>query len=154
MSDPYIAFAWVVGIVNAVAAVAGLAQWALNRPGPPFWLLVRGGQVIAAAYAVFAGIYAAVADPPADGLAWVYILTPVAVTYFAEQLRIIAAQTVLERHGYADAGELRSAVSSGDDDADRLATGIANEVLLREVAILALGAAVISFLAWRAVLTG
>lgn len=154
MSDPYIVGAWIVGLINALAAVAGGAQWALNRPGPPFWGLARAGQLAAALYAVFAGIYALAAEPPVEGLAWVYILTPVATTYFAEQLRLIAAQTVLERHGYESAGELRSAVDGGDANAARLATGIANEVLLREVAIIATGAGVIAFLAWRAVLTG
>lgn len=154
MSDPYIVGAWIVGVINGLAAIAGAAQWALNRPGPPFWGLARAGQIAAAIYAVFAGIYAAASEPPPDGLAWVYILTPVAVTYFAEQLRIIAAQTVLERHGYETASALREAVAGGDEDAARLATGIANEVLLREVAIIAAGSAVISFLAWRAVLLG
>ena len=154
MSGPYIAGAVVVGAVNVLAAVVGSAQWALNRAGQPFWFLVRAGQVVAAAFAVFAGIYALAASPPEDGLAWVYILTPVAVSYFAEQLRLIAAQTVLERHGFETSSELRASVESGDDDAQRLATGIANEVLLREVAILSLAAGVIAFLAWRAVITG
>jgi hypothetical protein len=154
VSDPYLAGASVVGVVNVIAAVVGLAQWALNRPGSPFWLFARGGQVVAGLYAVFAGVYAVADAPPDDGLAWVYILTPVGVSYFAEQLRLISAQTVLEHHGYDSAGELRAAVESGDEDAARLATGIANEVLLREVAIVATGAGVIAFLAWRAVLTG
>ncbi len=76
------------------------------------------------------------------------------MSYFAEQLRIIAAQTVLERHGYETADDLRTAVESGDDDAQRLATGIAHEALLREVGIVAIAAGVIGFLAWRAVITG
>ncbi len=154
MSDPYIVGAWVVGVVNALAALVGGLQWVLNRPGRLFWFLGRLGQGIAAAYAVFAGIYAAVASPPPDGLAWVYILTPVAVSFFAEQLRLIAAQTVLERHNYASPAELRAAVERGDEDAARLAPGIANEAVLREVGILAISAFVIAFLAWRAVLLG
>ncbi|MEH3053648.1 MAG: hypothetical protein PGN13_06490 [Patulibacter minatonensis] len=154
MSDPYIVGAVVVGAVNVLAAAVGLGQWLLGRPGRAFWFAARVGQVVAALYAVFAGIYAAAADPPEDGLAWVYILTPVAVSYFAEQLRIIAAQTVLERHGHATAEDLRAAVESGDEEAQRLATGIAHEALLREVGIVALAAAVIGFLAWRAVITG
>lgn len=154
MSDPYIAGAVVVGIVNVAAALVGLLQWALNRPGRAFWRVARAGQIVAALYAVFAGIYAVAVEPPAEGLAWVYILTPVAVSYFAEQLRIIAAQTVLERHGYQSPAELRAAVEAGDEDAARMATGIANEVLLREVGIVAVAAAVIGFLAWRAVITG
>lgn len=154
MSDPYVAGAVVVGVVNVLAAVVGGLQYALNRPGPPFWAFARGGQVLAAVYAVFAGIYSLAGSPPQDGLAWVYILTPIAVSYFAEQLRIVAAQTVLERHGYATAGDLRAAVEGGDAEASRDATGIANEVLLREVGIVGIAAGVIAFLAWRAVITG
>lgn len=154
MSDPYIVGAWVVGVVNAMAAVIGAAQWALNRPGRLFWFVGRLGQGVAAIYAVFAGGYAVVASPPPDGLAWVYILTPVAVSFFAEQLRLIAAQTVLERHGYASLAELRGAVEAGDEEAVRRATGIAHEAVLREVGILAISAFVIAFLAWRAVLLG
>lgn len=154
MDDPYVIGAWIVGTVNAVAAAAGLVLWLLNRPGPIFWLLARAGQGIAAAYAVFCGIYALVAEPPPDGLAWVYILTPVAVSYFAEQLRLIAAQTVLERHGYESAEALRASITSGEIDGEQFATGIAHEAMLREMAVVAIGAGVIAFLAWRAVLTG
>lgn len=154
MSDPYIVGAWIVGVVNALAALVGGLQWVLNRPGRLFWFLGRLGQGVAALYAVFAGIYAAVASAPPDSLAWVYILTPVATSFFAEQLRLIAAQTVLERHGYASLPELRAAVEGGDPEAARLAPGIANEAVLREIGILAISAFVIAFLAWRAVLLG
>lgn len=157
MDDPYVIGAWIVLGVNAAVSVLGLAQYVLNRPGQPFWWLARGGAAVAAAYAVFCGVYALVAEPPPDGLAWVYILTPVVVSFFGEQLRLIAAQTVLEKHGYSSAAELRAAVLAGDgaeDGAARVATGIAHETLLRELAILALSAAVIAFLAWRAILLG
>lgn len=160
MSDPYVIGAVVVGAVNALAAVAGLVQWSLGRPSPVFWVLARSGQAIAALFAVFAGVYAVVAEPPADGLAWVYILTPIAVSYFAEQLRLVAAQTVLERHGFESAGALRASVQDASPDGpdaeerERLVRGIAHEVVLREVAVVATAAFVIAFLAWRAWLTG
>ncbi len=153
-ADPYVLGAWIVGTVNAAAAALGLFLWFLGRPGKLFWWPARAGQGIAAAYAVFCGIYAVVAEPPADGLVWVYILTPIAVSYFAEQLRLVAAQTVLERHGFESAAALRASVTSTDADGERLATGIAHEVVLREMAVVATAAGVIAFLAWRAVLTG
>lgn len=154
MDDPYVIGAWIVLGANALVAVLGLTQYVTNRPGQPFWCVARGGAAIAALYAAFCGLYALAVDPPPDGLAWVYILTPVVVSFFAEQLRLIAAQTVLEAHGYASAKELREAVTSGDVDAADVATGIAHETLLRELMILALAAFVIAFLAWRAVLLG
>ena len=116
MSDPYVAFAIVVGVVNLLAAAVGLAQWLLGRPSSLFWFLARGGQGIAALYAVFAGVYAVVAEPPADGLTWVYILTPIAISYFSEQLRLVAAQTVLERHGFESATALRASLQGEPGD--------------------------------------
>ena len=153
-ADPYVVGALIVGAVNAVAAILGLVLWLTGRPGPLFWWPARAGQGIAAAYAVFCGIYALVGEPPADGLVWVYILTPIAVSYFAEQLRLVAAQTVLERHGFESAAALRASVTSGDVDGNRIAMGIAHEVVLREMAVVATASAVIAFLAWRAVITG
>lgn len=153
-ADLYTIGALVVGVVNAAAAILGLVLWFMGRPGPVFWWLARAGQGLAAIYAVVCGIYAAVAEPPPEGLAWVYILTPVAVSYFAEQLRLVAAQTVLERHGFESAEALRASITSGEVDGDRFATGIAHEAILRELGVIAIGAGVIAFLAWRAVLTG
>ncbi len=152
--DPYVVGALIAAAVNLVAAVLGLVLWFLGRPGKLFWWPARAGQGIAAAYAVFCGVYAVVAEPPAEGLVWVYILTPIAVSYFAEQLRLVAAQTVLERHGFESADALRASITSGDADSDRLATGIAHEVVLREMAVIAVASGVIAFLAWRAVITG
>lgn len=154
MDDPYVIGAWIVLGANALVALLGAAQYLLNRPSQPFWWLARAGAILAALYAVFCGAYALAATPPPEGLAWVYILTPVAVSFFAEQLRLIAAQTVLEKHGYDSTAALRSAVAGGDTEAARAATGIANETLLRELGILAIGAFVIAFLAWRAILLG
>lgn len=156
MDDPYVIGAWIVLGVNAAVSALGLGQYLLNRPGQPFWWLARGGAAVAALYAVFCGIYALVAEPPPNGLAWVYILTPVVVSFFGEQLRLIAAQTVLEKHGFGSTAELRKAVTADQtgEGARLVATGIAHETLLRELAILALSAAVIAFLAWRAILLG
>lgn len=156
MSDPYVIGAVAVGALNILAAVAGLVQWSLGRPSAVFWFLARGGQGLAAIYAVFAGIYALVGTPPTDGLVWVYILTPIAVSYFAEQLRLVAAQTVLERHGFQSASDLRASIQApgAGEDQERLVTGIAHEVVLRELAVVAVSAGVIAFLAWRAVITG
>lgn len=154
MSDPYVIGAVCVGVVNALAALLGLAQWATGRPTAQFWTVARTGQAVAALYAVFCGVYALAAEPPPDGLTWVYILTPIAVSYFAEQLRLVAAQTVLERHGFASTDELRAAEGTDRLDRTQLVTAIAHEVMLRELAVVAAGSLVIAFLAWRAVLTG
>ena len=159
MDDPYVIGAWLVGGVNALAALVGLLQYVSGHGGGPgFWWLARGGQAAAALYAVFCGIYALVERAPEAGLTWVYILTPICVSYFAEQLRLVAAQVVLERHGFDSSAALRAAVAAGEEGPQgqeaRLVTGIAHEVVLREIAVMAIAAVVIAFLAWRAVIGG
>lgn len=156
MGDPYVAGAVIVGVVNALAALVGAAEYVTGHTHRAFWWLVRAGQAIAALYAVGCGLYAVLGEPPSEGLTWVYILTPIAVSWFAEQLRLVAAQVVIERHGFAEIAELKAAVAAGDAQVDperaRLVTGIAHAVVLREVAVMAIAALVIAFLAWRAVI--
>lgn len=156
MGDPYVAGAVIVGVVNALAGLAGGLLYATGRTHRSFWWLVRAGQGVAALYAVFCGLYAAIERPPQEGLTWVYILTPIAVSWFAEQLRLVAAQVVIERHGFDEIADLRAEVAGGDATIDperaRLVTGIAHAVVLREIAVMATAAVVISFLAWRAVI--
>ncbi|MDQ8043123.1 MAG: hypothetical protein REI11_00845, partial [Patulibacter sp.] len=139
MSDPYVVGAVITGAINGAAAVVGAIEWALGRPNLLFWILARAGQLAGAVYAAFAGIYSLTGTAPKDALAWVYILTPIAVGYFAEQLRVVAAQTVLEKHGYGSAAELRESVDAGQVDRESFVTGIANEVVLREVAVIVPG---------------
>jgi hypothetical protein len=154
MSDPYVIGAVVTGSVNGAAALLGLGEWLLGRPNLAFWILARAGIFAGWIYATFAGIYSITNHGPKDNLAWVYILTPIAVGYFAEQLRVVAAQTVIEKHGYASATDLRESLDAGEVDREVFVTGIANEVVLRELAVIAAGAAVMAFLAWRAWHTG
>ena len=84
-------------------------------------------------------------DPP-GGLFWLYMLLPIAVSIIAEQLRIAAAQTVLDQRGLADAhavGEL--------PDAEQAA--VVDAIVAREVAIVGLAALVIAFRALRGLMT-
>ncbi|HVP02247.1 MAG TPA: hypothetical protein VMT10_06730, partial [Solirubrobacteraceae bacterium] len=83
---------------------------------------------------------------PASRLLWLYLLLPMAVSIIAEQLRIASAQHVL------DANDLEDAQAVG-----RLAQGeqhlIVRAIMRREVAITALAALVIVFLALRVLAT-
>lgn len=156
--DPYVIGAAIVGAVNLVAGIVGAVQYSTGHVGGSgFWRITRTGQLLAALYAVFCGIYAVTVEGPQEGLTWVYILTPIAVSYFAEQLRLVAVQVVLERHGFDTPDELREAVARGSAGANpvadpKLVTGIAHAVVLREVAVMSTAAIVIAFLAWRAVI--
>ena len=85
-------------------------------------------------------------DPP-DGLFWLYMLLPIAVSIIAEQLRIAAAQTVLDQRGLADAQAVGAAAGgrAGRDRATRSSRA--------RSAIVALAALVVAFLAVRVLMT-
>ena len=80
---------------------------------------------------------------PADGLFWLYALLPVAVGFVAEQLRLAAAQTVLDARGLEDA----QAVGRLDEAGQR---SVVRAILRREMGVMALAALVVAFLALRA----
>src|SRR4051794_36438496 len=95
--------------VNLVAGALGAWRWWTVEPSQAFWVLCRTGQAIAVVQAVAAGLLAALGFHPANGLYWLYALLPVAVSFVAEQLRVTAAQAVLDDRGLEDAqavGEL------------------------------------------------
>ena len=135
-----------LAVLSALAAAVGAWAWWYLQTPRAFWLLVRTAQAAAILLAICAGIGAALGHRPDDGLFWVYALTPVAVSFFAEQLRAVSAQTVLDARGLADA----QAVGALPDDEQR---SIVLAILRREMAVMALAAAVTCFLALRALAT-
>jgi hypothetical protein len=138
-----LAAAWAVAAVNAAAALMGGIAWWRVVDSRSFWLLVRAGQVVAVAQAAVAGVLAAMSFDPDDGLYWLYALLPVAIGFFAEQLRIVSAEQVLERLGLPDAAAVRGLA----EDRQR---SVVVAILRREMGVMALAAAVIVFLALRA----
>jgi hypothetical protein len=130
--------------VNGVAgAFAGLRWWQVRAEGP-IWPLLRAGQAVAVAQAVAAGILAIAGFRPPDGLYWLYALLPIAIGFVAEQLRIVAAEQILENREIADAqavGEL--------PEAEQRSVVLA--IVRREIGVTALAAVVVAVLALRAV---
>jgi hypothetical protein len=78
-----------------------------------------------------------------DRLFYLYALLPIAVAFVAEQLRLTAAQTILDRRELADAQAVGTL-----PDAEQHA--VVREILTREMAIMALSTVVVVFLALRA----
>ena len=131
------------GVSGAAAAVGGWAWWQL-RQARAFWLLLRTSQVLAVVLAGVAGVAAALGKRPHDGLFWVYALVPIAVSFVAEQFRVISAQTVLDARGIPDAQAL------GDrPEAEQRSVVVA--ILRRETGVMALAALVVCLLAIRAI---
>ena len=143
MRDVAVVAALVVAAVNAIAAVFGAWRWWAGEPSRAFWISIRLGQATAIVLAVVAGVAAVSGFAPTDGLFWLYALLPVAVGLVAEQFRVASAQTVLDARGLPDA----QAVGALDAGEQR---EIVATILRREIAVMALAALVVAFLALRA----
>ena len=146
MTAAALAAAWATAVVAGVAGVLGAASWWLVRQSRAFWVLIRAGQAVAVAQAVVAGVLAALGFDPDDGLYWLYALLPVVVGFFAEQLRIVAAEQVLDRLGLANADAVR-------DLPEERQRSVVVSILRREMGVMTVAALVVCFLAVRAVAT-
>src|SRR4051812_37989441 len=99
-------------VLNGIAAVvAGWFWWRVD-PRRLAWALIRVGQAAAIALAATAGVAYVSGARPDDGLFWLYALLPVGIGFFAEQFRLLSAQTILDARGLENAaavGELPEA---------------------------------------------
>jgi hypothetical protein len=129
--------------VNLLAGALGAWRWWTVEPSRTFWVLCRAGQATAVVQAVAAGVLAVLGFHPADSLYWLYALLPVAVSFVAEQLRVTAAEAVLDARGLEDA----QAVGELDQERQR---SIVLSIVRREMGTMAAAAIVVAFLAARA----
>jgi hypothetical protein len=137
------AVALVTAALNLVAGALGAWRWWTVEPSRAFWVLCRAGQAAAVAQALAAGVLAALGFHPADTLYWLYAVLPVAVSFVAEQLRVTAAEAVLEDRGLPDA----QAVGELEQERQR---SIVLSIVRREIGTMAAAAIVVAFLAARA----
>lgn len=143
MSTVAALFSLLVAALNALAAALGAWRWYRVEPSRAFWLLARAGQLAGVALAVCAGALALAGFHPSGKLFWLYALLPVAVSFVAEQLRVVSAQAVLDARGLEDA----QAVGRLDEAGQR---SVVLAIVRREMGTIALAAIVIVFLALRA----
>jgi hypothetical protein len=130
-------------LVSLVAGVLGAWRWWRVEPSPTFWLLCRASQALLVVQAAVAGVLAALGFDPADGLYWLYALLPLAVSFVAEQLRVTAADAVLDDAGLPNA----QAVGELDEAGQR---SIVLAIVRREIGVMTVAAIVVAFLALRA----
>jgi hypothetical protein len=138
----HIALGAAVVAVNLAAGALGAWAWWYERLAPGFWPLLRTGQALVVVQAVLGGVLLLAGEelPP---LHLVYGLTPIGVAFFAEQLRIVSAQTELDKRGL----EGRDAVAAlSEEDQRRLVRAIVR----REVGVMAASALVVAVLGVRA----
>ncbi len=142
MTAVHIGLGIAVVAVNLAAGAWGAWAWWRERPAPGFWPLLRAGQALVAVEAALGGALLLAGEelPP---LHLVYGLTPLAVALFAEQLRVVSAQTELDRRGLAG----REAVAALSESDRRQ---LVRAIVRREIGVMAASAVVVALLGIRA----
>jgi hypothetical protein len=127
---------------NLVAGLWGAWCWWRVRPSRVFWILLRTAQAITVLVAAQGAVLAATgAEMPRLHL--VYGLTPLGVSFLAEQLRVASAQTVLDQRG------LESSLAVGRlPEAEQRALVL--DIIRREIGVMAASALVACILGLRA----
>jgi hypothetical protein len=148
MTEAVVAGAIAVAALNAVPGLLGAFLWYRQPPpdgraGRAFWVLLRIGQGSAVTLALVVGSLAAAGKYASDDLFYLYALLPLAVAFVAEQLRVTSAQTILDQRDLDGA----AAVGGLPEPEQR---AIVAAIMHREVAVMALSALVVAFLALRA----
>ena len=128
--------------VNLAAGLYGSWAWWQWRDAPGFWPLLRTGQVLVAIEAVI-GLVLSIGGEELPPLHLVYGLTPLGVSFLAEQLRLVAAQTELDRRDV----DGRDAIEALPE-AERRA--LVRAILRRETGVMAASAVVVALLGVRA----
>ena len=128
--------------VNLGAAALGAWHWWRSGHGRAFWIALRAGQALAALTALDGLVLLALGrDLPELHL--VYGLTPLGVSFLAEQLRLAAADGVLQARGLEDAQAMRQL-----PEEEQL--GIVRAIVRRETGVMAASAFVVAVLGMRA----
>jgi hypothetical protein len=142
MTGVHVAVGTAVLITSAAAGLWGAWLWWRADAQPAFWTLLRTSQVLLVVQALIGGILLATGHEPAS-LHLLYGLLPLAVSFVAEQLRLVAAEQVLSRR------DLESA-----RDMEKLPTEqqhlIVIEIVRRETGVMAAASLVVFVLALRA----
>ena len=142
MTGVHIALGVALVVVNLVAGLYGAWAWWQWRDAPGFWTLLRAGQLLVAIEAVI-GLVLLLGGDDLPPLHLIYGLTPLAVAFLAEQLRIVAAQIELDHRKLAG----RDAIAALPEAERR---ELVRAILRREVGVMAASAMVVALLGVRA----
>lgn len=143
MTAVAIASALAVAAVNALPALLGGWRWHRGEQSRGFWIMLRIGQGSALALAAEVGLLALAGRYSSERLFYLYALLPLAIAFVAEQLRIVSAQTVLDRLQLPNAQAVGALPESKQHE-------VVASIVRREMGVMALSALVVVFLALRA----
>jgi hypothetical protein len=136
----------VVGVLSIVlitgAGLWGAWCWYRVRASPVFWRLLRAGQAVVVLQVALGGVLLLLGYKESS-LHLLYGLLPLAVSFVGEQLRISAAQAVLDTRGFASA----AAVGELPEDEQRV---VVVAIMQRELGVMVLAAVVMAVLLLRA----
>ena len=128
--------------VNLAAGLLGAWQWWRGRHGRLFWPLLRAGQALTVLVAAD-GLALVLLGEDLPELHLVYGLTPIGVSFLAEQLRLASADTVLQARDLEDAQAMRRLPESEQH-------AIVRQIVRRELGVMAVSALVVAVLGLRA----
>jgi hypothetical protein len=138
----HIALGTALIVVNALAGLLGGIAWRRDRTPRIFWPLLRTGQALVAIEALDGAILVLQGDE-LPRLHLIYGLVPVAVSFVAEQLRLVSADQILENRGLEGRADVERL--SADEQA-----ALVHAILRREMGVMAASAGVVALLGVRA----
>jgi hypothetical protein len=146
MNQVHLAIGILAVALTGAAGVWGAWCWYRVRQSRLFWRLLRAGQGVVVLEMALGGVLVLMGRHESS-LHLIYGLLPLAVSFVAEQLRIAAAQMVLDSRGFASAAE----VGELPESEQRL---VVVSIVQRELGVMVLAALVILALLIRAAGTG
>ena len=128
--------------VNAIAGLYGAFAWWRHVNAPGFWPLLRIGQALVLLQALD-GVILLLLGKELPQLHLIYGLVPIAVSFVAEQLRLTAAETVLQQRDLEGRAHVEKLAPAEQQE-------LVTVILRREMGVMAASAVVVALLGVRA----
>jgi hypothetical protein len=138
----HIAVGIAVMATSLAAGAWGAWSWWRGELSPAFWPLLRASQVVLAIQVALGAVLVVLGHQP-PRLHVLYGALPLAVSFVAEQLRLVSADQVLERRGLGSARDMERL----PEEEQR---AIVVDIVRREMGVMAASALVVFLLAVRA----